>query len=118
MARAVDAGGDRQPFAQEWNPSGYLWNAVHEVGVEISPSGAPEEAQRRESELSKPDLPDNFKQSCLSCHEMDVIEQQRLTREQWDREIDKMVRWGAPVRPQDRPAFAEFLVRHFGPQKQ
>jgi hypothetical protein len=63
-------------------------------------------------------LPDNYKQSCLSCHEMDVIEQQRLTREQWDREIDKMVRWGAPVRPQDRPAFAEFLVRHFGPQKQ
>jgi hypothetical protein len=114
MARASDGGGDRQPFAQEWNPSGYLWNVVHQVGVEVLPSGAEAGVDKRSGEQAKLDLPENFRASCLSCHEMDVIEQQRLTRGQWEGEIDKMMRWGAPVRPQDRPALLEFLVKHFG----
>jgi DMSO/TMAO reductase YedYZ molybdopterin-dependent catalytic subunit len=116
MARATDAGSDRQPFAQEWNPSGYLWNVVHEVGVEVlaAASSAPPPAPPKPAVA--PELPANFKGICLTCHEMDVISQQRLTPGQWERELDKMVRWGAPVRPQDRTAFLDFLARHFGPR--
>jgi DMSO/TMAO reductase YedYZ molybdopterin-dependent catalytic subunit len=116
MARASDGGGDRQPLVQEWNPSGYLWNVVHQVGVEVLSPGEQAGIEKPSRERTKLDLPENFKTSCLSCHEIDVIEQQRLTREQWDREIEKMMRWGAPVRSQDREHFLEFLLRHFGPR--
>lgn len=34
---------------------------------------------------------------CLTCHGVDLIDQQRLTRAGWERELDKMIRWGAVV---------------------
>jgi len=62
-------------------------------------------------------MPAGFKTSCLSCHEMDVIRQQRLTKGQWEREVDKMMRWGAPVKPEDRSAIVEFLSGRYGPTR-
>ena len=46
--------------------------------------------------------PTQFKNACLACHDEDVIRQQRLTRAQWDGEINKMIGWGAKVRDEDR----------------
>jgi hypothetical protein len=54
------------------------------------------------------------KQSCVGCHGQDMIAGQRLTRAQWERELDKMIRWGAPVKPEDRDEIADFLARTFG----
>jgi len=31
---------------------------------------------------------------CLGCHQADLIAQQRMARDGWDREIAKMERWG------------------------
>src|SRR6187401_369409 len=41
LTRARDAAGNTQPFDQEWNPSGYGWNVVPRVGVDVvrEPSG-------------------------------------------------------------------------------
>lgn len=50
---------------------------------------------------------------CLTCHEADLIAQQRLSRTGWGREIDKMVRWGAVVNAQERDAMLEYLAAHF-----
>jgi DMSO/TMAO reductase YedYZ molybdopterin-dependent catalytic subunit len=36
MARATDAGGAMQPRTPAWNPSGYFWNAWHEVHWTVS----------------------------------------------------------------------------------
>src|SRR5712692_3536061 len=36
MARATNAAGQTQPLSQEWNPSGYLWNVVQRVDVEVT----------------------------------------------------------------------------------
>jgi mono/diheme cytochrome c family protein len=52
---------------------------------------------------------------CLSCHGADLIEQQRLSRAGWDREIDKMIAWGAVVQEPERGALAGYLADHFGP---
>jgi hypothetical protein len=43
-----------------------------------------------------------------------MISGQKLTHAQWERELDKMVRWGATVKPADRSAIIDFLARHFG----
>lgn len=113
MARARDLRGETQPFVQEWNPSGYLHNVVHQINVNIgggTPNAGPGVA------LPPFDYPAMLRSACLTCHEADVIEQQRLTRSQWDREVDKMIRWGAVVEPRDRAGIIDFLTSRFGPR--
>lgn len=53
---------------------------------------------------------------CLTCHEADIITQQRLTRVGWGRSVDKMVRWGAVVEPAERDPMLDYLAAHFAPR--
>jgi cytochrome c553 len=50
---------------------------------------------------------------CLSCHESDIIAQQRLTRAAWSRSVDKMIRWGAVVGVDEREPMLDYLAAHF-----
>ena len=115
LARARDAAGNAQPLDEEWNPAGYSWNVVPRVGVdavkELSaaspalPPAAPNAAQ-----------PAVFRSACAVCHEDDVVRQQRLTRAQWDREINKMTGWGAKVKDEDRAGLLDYLFSNYGPR--
>ena len=60
--------------------------------------------------------PAAFKNACVGCHDDDVIGQQRLTRAQWDREINKMTRWGAEVKDVDRDGILDYLFSNYGPR--
>lgn len=115
MARARDASGATQPFTQEWNPSGYGWNVVPRVGVDVvaqlsapAASGTPAATPAAQ--------PAGYRVACLTCHEEDVIRQQRLTRAQWDREINKMTGWGAQVKAEHRESLLNYLLANFGPR--
>jgi sulfoxide reductase catalytic subunit YedY len=35
LARAADDRGSVQPIVAQWNPSGYLWNAVDRIRVNV-----------------------------------------------------------------------------------
>ncbi len=117
IARANDANGNTQPLSQEWNPSGYGWNVAPRIGLESEPEvittqpGAPTPLVQINW-----NQPAALKGSCLSCHGEDVITQQKLTRAQWDREINKMTGWGAQVKAEDREGFLDFLSKNFGPR--
>jgi hypothetical protein len=112
MARATDEAGQTQPLVEEWNPSGYLWNVVPQVRVEVGPNVE----AHAEQPVQVPAFPDQVRTACIGCHGEDMIAGQRLTRAQWEREVDKMVRWGATVKPDGRSAIIEFLLSHFGPR--
>ena len=116
MARARDATGDTQPFAQEWNPSGYGWNVVPRVGITVT-HGIDEGMRGGVPEPAAPAFPDSLKTACVGCHGEDVIRQQTLMRAQWDREITKMTNWGAQVKPEDRNLFLDYLSSNFGQRK-
>lgn len=58
-----------------------------------------------------------FQRSCLSCHGRDLVEQQRLARPAWVREVDKMIRWGASVPDADKDALVSFLTARHGPAR-
>jgi hypothetical protein len=45
-----------------------------------------------------------------------VGQQQRLTRAQWDSEVNKMIGWGARVRDDDRNALLDYVFGNFGPR--
>jgi cytochrome c5 len=53
---------------------------------------------------------------CLTCHESDLIAQQRLSRAGWGRELDKMIRWGAVVDAAEREPMLDYLSAHFTPK--
>jgi hypothetical protein len=69
-----------------------------------------------------PDLPSGPAQAkvqtaCLECHESRIILQQRLSKAAWLKEVDKMIKWGAVVEPEDKDAFVDYLSTNFPPDK-
>jgi DMSO/TMAO reductase YedYZ molybdopterin-dependent catalytic subunit len=114
FVRARDAAGNTQPLEQEWNPSGYAWNVAPRIRVVVGKSAM---ASGVTDATDRPAPPPAFKSSCLACHGDDVIQQQRLTRTQWDAEINKMTGWGAKVPDQDRSALLDFLATRYGPRR-
>ena len=80
--------------------------------VSLLLSGAPLIAQQ----LPPGPGADVVKSRCVVCHEADMITQQKLTLAGWTRSVDKMVRWGAAVTPEERRVLDPYLAQHFAPQ--
>ncbi|HYL77657.1 MAG TPA: hypothetical protein VEU96_25810, partial [Bryobacteraceae bacterium] len=108
LARATNAAGQVQPLSQEWNPSGYLWNVAQPVSVEIT-NTMPQVA----NDTVHATQPPGYKAACLTCHDEGMMTQQRLTRAQWDRELNKMTGWGADIKPEDREGILKYLSDRF-----
>jgi mono/diheme cytochrome c family protein len=53
---------------------------------------------------------------CLTCHGDDLIQQQRLNKAGWTREVEKMMRWGATVQDADKEPLIEYLTASYGPR--
>lgn len=54
-----------------------------------------------------------FERACRGCHERDLVESQRLTRAGWQREVEKMMRWGATLSEDDKTALVDYLAVHY-----
>ena len=57
-----------------------------------------------------------YKKACQSCHETDIIEQQKLTPTGWTRSVEKMMRWGAAVGDAEKQPLIDYLAARFGPR--
>ncbi len=57
-----------------------------------------------------------MKTQCLTCHGDDLIQQQRLNKAGWTREVEKMMRWGAEVKDADKEHLVEYLAANY-PQR-
>ena len=57
-----------------------------------------------------------YRRVCLTCHEADIVEQQRLTPTGWTRSVEKMMRWGAAVSDAEKQPLVDYLAARFGPQ--
>jgi len=54
-----------------------------------------------------------FEDKCTVCHEADITAGQRLTRQAWTREVEKMVRWGAVVTDDEKEPLVDFLAKTY-----
>jgi DMSO/TMAO reductase YedYZ molybdopterin-dependent catalytic subunit len=104
IARATDSRGRGQPLVAAWNPSGYLYNV---------PDTAPERAEPLPSGLPPGDALALVKERCLSCHDDALIVGQKLDPVRWTREVEKMMRWGAPVAEGEKERLVRYLAAHF-----
>jgi mono/diheme cytochrome c family protein len=57
-----------------------------------------------------------FESKCLACHEVDLTRQQRLSRQGWTREVEKMIRWGAAVTEEEKGDLVDYLFKNYGPR--
>jgi sulfite oxidase len=114
MARATNAEGHTQPLEEEWNPSGYLYNAAQRIEVTLSDYASPEAAPAVGTGTS-PAYPEGYGVTCHACHDEHMMSQQHLTPAQWEREVDKMIGWGANVKTQDRESILKYLSGQFKP---
>ncbi len=70
---------------------------------------------------ARQDLPDGkgaeiARDKCLLCHEADLIVSQRLSRQGWTREVEKMIRWGAVVSDSEKAVLVDYFAANFKPQ--
>ena len=59
---------------------------------------------------------DVLKSRCVVCHESDIITSQHLSLTGWTNSINKMVRWGSTITPQEREALQPYLAANYGPK--
>jgi cytochrome c5 len=57
-----------------------------------------------------------FRSRCVICHESDIITSQKLSLTGWTNSINKMVRWGSQITPEERAVLQPYLAMHFGPK--
>jgi cytochrome c2 len=50
---------------------------------------------------------------CVMCHSVEIAVQQRLGPRGWSETLDRMIRYGAPIPPEDKEVLMAYLLRHF-----
>jgi hypothetical protein len=55
-----------------------------------------------------------LQQSCQPCHSLRLVETQRLSAAAWQKEMDKMIGWGAVV--PNKQLLIDYLSQHYGNQ--
>jgi hypothetical protein len=55
--------------------------------------------------------------ACTLCHDAGIVVQQRLSKDAWGKEVDKMTRWGAPVDANERDGLVDYLSANFPADK-
>ena len=84
------------------------------VAMRADAGGSAQSAAPTEAALPPGDGVDVARRRCLTCHGSGLIAQQRLARDEWSRELDKMVSWGAEVIAPERPLLLDYLAGRFG----
>jgi len=51
---------------------------------------------------------------CIICHSLEIVAQQRQDRAGWEAIVDRMISYGAPIPPDDKPVIMEYLVTYLG----
>ena len=55
--------------------------------------------------------------NCLICHSAEIIQGQRLSRDTWLKEVEKMAGWGSPIPADQKSVLVDYLVTHFSAEK-
>lgn len=113
VSRATDNAGRVQPGAPQWNPSGYLYNALDPLLLPAGGSFAAHKTAQPSTLLPAGTGRAIVGEKCAGCHNATLIAQQRLNRSQWTREVEKMMRWGAPVAESEKEALIDYLFSKF-----
>ena len=81
----------------------------------FGPAGAkPAAGQSAASEAETKKL---LESACASCHDLGLVSEQHLTKEEWQGVVASMVAKGASLTEKDAPALVDYLAKTYGPKK-
>ena len=52
---------------------------------------------------------------CIICHSLETVAMQRLDRAGWEVVVERMISYGAPIPPDDKPVILDYLTTYLGP---
>ena len=55
--------------------------------------------------------------TCTACHDLDLVSDQHLSKEEWTAIVNSMVAKGAAVEDKDKPVLLDYLAKTYGPKK-
>jgi hypothetical protein len=105
-----------------FSPRGRILRQIFAAIALLTLASMAAQAQKPAATNPTADLPAGLMQAkattaCLECHEARIILQQRLGKGAWTKEVDKMMKWGAVVDPNDHDALIDYLSTNFSPDK-
>ena len=50
---------------------------------------------------------------CVICHSVEIAVQQRFGPKGWSDTLDRMIKYGAPIPPEDKAKLMTYLLRHY-----
>src|SRR2546427_4015609 len=50
---------------------------------------------------------------CVICHSVEIAVQQRFGPHGWSDTLDRMIKYGAPIPPEDKERLLVYLLQHF-----
>jgi cytochrome c2 len=50
---------------------------------------------------------------CAICHSVEIAVQQRFGPQGWSETLDRMIKYGAPIPPEDKQVLMAYLLRHY-----
>ena len=71
-------------------------------------------ASARAQEVAIPQTPGwELVLRCVICHSVEIAVQQRLGPHGWSDTLDRMIKYGAPIPPEDKAQLMTYLLRHY-----
>jgi cytochrome c2 len=90
-------------------PSRSTWRSVAAAALVLA-TGAGVAAQ----EVAIPQTPGwELVLRCVMCHSVEIAVQQRFGPQGWSETLDRMIRYGAPIPPEDKAQLMAYLLRHY-----
>ena len=50
---------------------------------------------------------------CVMCHSVEIAVQQRFGPQGWSDTLDRMIKYGAPIPPEEKAQLMTYLLRHY-----
>jgi len=80
----------------------------------LLPAAALAPAGARAQEVAIPQTPGwELILRCVMCHSVEIAVQQRFGPQGWSETLDRMIKYGAPIPPEDKAQLMTYLLRHY-----
>ena len=87
-----------------------MWRSTLAAAVALAATAVPAAAQ----EAPIPKSPGwELVMRCVICHSVEIAVQQRFGPQGWSDTLDRMIRYGAPIPPEDKQTLMAYLLQHY-----